>query len=47
MLNFVDQVADVKRIRGGVHFVDNLPMTASGKILRNTMKEVAKKMFTE
>ncbi|CAO1335168.1 unnamed protein product [Diamesa serratosioi] len=48
VLNVVnDQVSEVKRIRGGVHFVDNLPMTASGKILRNLMRNVAKNMFTE
>jgi len=34
-----DRVAPFKRLRGGVKFVDVIPKTASGKILRRMMKE--------
>uniref|UniRef100_A0A182P6E2 Mediator of RNA polymerase II transcription subunit 24 n=1 Tax=Anopheles epiroticus TaxID=199890 RepID=A0A182P6E2_9DIPT len=34
-------VADFKRLRGGVFFVDSLPMTPSGKIVRRRCKEMA------
>jgi len=34
-----DRVAPFKRLRGGVKFVDAIPKTASGKILRRMMKE--------
>lgn len=38
---------DVKKLRGGVYFVEKLPMTASGKILRRLVKEVANKLYNE
>ncbi|KAM3077593.1 hypothetical protein ACMFMG_006929 [Clarireedia jacksonii] len=37
------RVANHKRLRGGVKFVDEIPKSASGKILRRTLKEEAKK----
>jgi 4-coumarate--CoA ligase len=36
------RVAGHKRLRGGVRFVDAIPKTASGKILRRVLKEKAK-----
>lgn len=38
-----DKVANHKRLRGGVRFVDEVPKSASGKILRRVLKERAKK----
>lgn len=37
------KVASHKRLRGGVRFVDEIPKSASGKILRRVLKEQAKK----
>ncbi|KAL1958303.1 hypothetical protein VTO42DRAFT_4620 [Malbranchea cinnamomea] len=37
------RVAPHKRLRGGVKFVDQIPKSASGKILRRLLKEEAKK----
>ena len=37
-----DRVANHKKFRGGVKFVEGIPKSASGKILRRTLKEVAK-----
>jgi acyl-coenzyme A synthetase/AMP-(fatty) acid ligase len=37
------KVAGHKRLRGGVGFVDAIPKTASGKILRRVLKEQATK----
>jgi 4-coumarate--CoA ligase len=31
-------VAHHKRLRGGVHFVDEIPKSVSGKILRRVLK---------
>ncbi|TID17798.1 acetyl-CoA synthetase-like protein [Venturia nashicola] len=39
---FTAKVANHKRLRGGVHFVDEIPKSASGKILRRVLKEKAK-----
>uniref|UniRef100_A0A182SEN4 AMP-dependent synthetase/ligase domain-containing protein n=1 Tax=Anopheles maculatus TaxID=74869 RepID=A0A182SEN4_9DIPT len=36
-----DAVTDFKQLRGGVFFVDSLPMTPSGKIVRRRCKEMA------
>jgi len=36
------KVASHKRLRGGVKFVDEVPKSASGKILRRVLKEKAK-----
>lgn len=32
------QVADYKRLRGGVRFLDAIPKSASGKILRRELR---------
>ncbi|WEW60033.1 hypothetical protein PRK78_005516 [Emydomyces testavorans] len=37
------KVAPYKRLRGGIRFVDEIPKSASGKILRRLLKEIAKK----
>ena len=37
-----DNMAHHKRLRGGVKFVDVIPKSASGKILRRVLKEQAK-----
>jgi acyl-coenzyme A synthetase/AMP-(fatty) acid ligase len=37
------QVAPHKKLRGGVRFVDQVPKSPSGKILRRLMREQAKK----
>lgn len=44
LIKFVhDRVAQHKRLRGGVEFIDEVPKSASGKILRRLLKEKAKK----
>ena len=35
-------MANHKRLRGGVRFVDQIPKSASGKILRRVLKDMAK-----
>ncbi|XP_055587004.1 luciferin 4-monooxygenase [Uranotaenia lowii] len=37
-----DQVSPQKRLYGGVRFIDAIPKTASGKILRRELREIAK-----
>lgn len=39
------ELADYKRLRGGVFFVDELPMTASGKIVKRKVRDIAVRMF--
>jgi len=41
------KVANHKKLRGGVKFVDAVPKSVSGKILRRVLKEQAKKEFAE
>ena len=41
------KVASHKKLRGGVRFVDSIPKSVSGKILRRVLKEEAKKEFKE
>lgn len=42
--NFVKQnVADYKQLRGGVVFIDTIPKSPSGKILRKDLREIAKR----
>ena len=44
LIKFVhDRVAQHKRLRGGVKFIEEIPKTPSGKILRRVLKEEAKK----
>ena len=38
-LNVAEQVADYKRLRGGVEFIKEIPKSASGKILRRLLKD--------
>lgn len=38
-------VADHKKLRGGVYFVNELPLTPSGKIIRRKVKEAAIKLY--
>ncbi|XP_049536846.1 uncharacterized protein LOC125951822 [Anopheles darlingi] len=41
IVRFVEeQVSDFKRLRGGVHFFEELPKTQSGKILRRKVQEM-------
>ena len=43
--NFVNQhVAEYKRLRGGIEFLDAIPKSASGKILRKDLKALFAKM---
>ncbi|XP_050094735.1 luciferin 4-monooxygenase-like [Anopheles aquasalis] len=42
-----DVVADCKRLRGGVFFVDNLPLTSSGKIARKRCRDLALQLYKE
>ncbi|KIW98547.1 uncharacterized protein Z519_00208 [Cladophialophora bantiana CBS 173.52] len=41
------KVANHKKLRGGVKFVDAVPKSVSGKILRRVLKEQAKKEFRD
>jgi acyl-coenzyme A synthetase/AMP-(fatty) acid ligase len=44
LIKFVyDRVAQHKRLRGGVRFIEEVPKSGSGKILRRVLKEEAKK----
>jgi len=36
-----DKLSDSKQLRGGVYFVESLPLTPSGKVLRRKVKEIA------
>ena len=36
------KVANHKRLRGGIRFIEEVPKSASGKILRRVLKEKAK-----
>uniref|UniRef100_T1GWB0 AMP-dependent synthetase/ligase domain-containing protein n=1 Tax=Megaselia scalaris TaxID=36166 RepID=T1GWB0_MEGSC len=42
-----DKMPHYKHLTGGVYFVDSLPRTPSGKILRRKAREVAEKMYKE
>jgi acyl-coenzyme A synthetase/AMP-(fatty) acid ligase len=46
IMNHVNnKVIDAKKLRGGVHFLDALPMTPSGKIQRPEVKKIAQKIY--
>ncbi len=34
------QISEYKRLRGGVEFVDNIPKSSTGKILRRQLKQL-------
>lgn len=40
-----DQMASYKRLDGGIYFVNELPMTPSGKVIRPKVKEIAQQFF--
>ena len=39
-----DKMSDIKKLRGGVYFVDEIPKNSSGKYLRKTVKEMVIKL---
>uniref|UniRef100_A0A182IV29 AMP-dependent synthetase/ligase domain-containing protein n=1 Tax=Anopheles atroparvus TaxID=41427 RepID=A0A182IV29_ANOAO len=39
-----NQVTDFKRLRGGVHFVSELPKTEGGKVMRRKVAEIVQRM---
>ena len=43
-LKLIDKVSPHKRLRGGVYFVDSIPKTATGKIMRRELKKVQSKL---
>ncbi|XP_063701008.1 probable 4-coumarate--CoA ligase 1 [Culicoides brevitarsis] len=42
-----EKLDEVKKLRGGVYFVEKFPMTPSGKIVRRIVKELANKLYSE
>lgn len=44
-VNFLDHFADYYKLRGGVYFVESLPTTPSGKLLRREVKEIAIELY--
>jgi len=40
-LRHLDQLSQYKRLRGGVVFVNSLPKTASGKVVRRELKNIS------
>ncbi len=46
LVAFVDErVAPYKRLRGGVQFLDEIPRTATGKILRRQLRQQSSKLW--
>jgi 4-coumarate--CoA ligase len=41
------KLAERKQIRGGIFFVDQLPRTTSGKVLRRKAREMAIEMYAK
>lgn len=41
------KVVDEKKLRGGIHFIDMVPKTATGKINRAELKKLAKKIVQQ
>ncbi|XP_055523863.1 probable 4-coumarate--CoA ligase 1 [Wyeomyia smithii] len=39
------ELADFKRLRGGVHFIEKIPLTPSGKVLRKVCRDTAIEFF--
>lgn len=44
---FKKELADFKQIRGGVYFLDQFPMTPSGKVKRNEVKNIVTELYKE
>lgn len=44
--NILDNFDDSHKLRGGVYFVDELPLTPSGKIVRRLARGIAEKKFS-
>jgi 4-coumarate--CoA ligase len=42
-----DRLPDRKHLRGGVYFIDKMPMTGSGKIQKRIVKEIAIKLYNK
>ena len=42
LLNLASTLGDTKKLRGGLEFVDELPLTPSGKLNRGELKKMAK-----
>ena len=42
VFDFADRCEVHKKLRGGVEFITEIPKTASGKLLRRTLRERAK-----
>lgn len=40
-------LSDAKQLRGGVYFIESLPVTPSGKVLRRKVQEIAINLFRE
>lgn len=40
-------MADRYKLRAGVYFVDSIPTTVSGKLLRRIVKETATELFND
>lgn len=46
ILNYVNsKVIDAKKLRGGVHFVDALPMTINGKVQKAALVDIARQLL--
>lgn len=44
ILKVSEELGDIKRLRGGVRFLDKLPCTPSGKMDRKKLREMANEM---
>lgn len=42
-----DKLSEFQRLLGGVYFVDELPITISGKIRKNIVKQIAIEMYNK
>ena len=40
-----EKLTDYKRLRGGIFFLDEIPMTPSGKVRRKQARELAEKLL--
>lgn len=41
----LDHLSDYCKLRGGVYFVESIPMTSTGKVQRRIVKENAIKLY--